>query len=156
MVSVDALLDAHEVVVRARVDSLREQAARVAVELGEAQVALDHVEITRATIAVVTGQDSVGSAIQSIDVEKQGTVVPPWREDLSGAHLPVEYRRVWHQVAEAGGPVRSRQLTVALGLEPSPARVEAVRYKLKRLVTRGWLTEPSPGMFAPCSTGPVS
>jgi hypothetical protein len=51
VVSVDGLLDAHEVSVRARLEALREQAARVAVELGEAELALEHVAITRATLA---------------------------------------------------------------------------------------------------------
>lgn len=40
MVSVDGLLDAHEVSVRAKVDALREQVARVSVELSAAELAL--------------------------------------------------------------------------------------------------------------------
>jgi hypothetical protein len=36
VVSIDGLLDAHEVAVRAKIEALREQVARVAVELGRA------------------------------------------------------------------------------------------------------------------------
>ncbi|GAO13011.1 hypothetical protein TPA0598_16_00150 [Streptomyces lydicamycinicus] len=41
-----------------------------------------------------------------------------------------------------------RQLAVALGLEPVPAKVEGVRSKAKRLAARRWLAEESPGMFS--------
>ena len=53
MVSTDSLLDAHEVAVRARVEELRQEAERVAAALGEAELALEHVAITKATLAVV-------------------------------------------------------------------------------------------------------
>lgn len=38
-------------------------------------------------------------------------------------------------------------MTVGFGLEAVPARVEALRSKAKRLVARGWLTEPALGRF---------
>lgn len=157
MVSVDALLDGHEVAVRARVEELRERAVQVAVELGEAELALEHVAITRATLAAVIAgpgeaiveQDSdspglaAGAAGGPVDVR----VVPQRRVDLTEAALPAGYRGLWLAVCE-GGPVRAGQLAKTPGLESVPANVEGVRYKLKRLVVRGWLAEREPGVFA--------
>jgi len=51
-------------------------------------------------------------------------------------------------LVDAGRPLRARQLVVLLGLPAEAAKIEGLRSKLKRLVTRGWLTEDSPGMFA--------
>lgn len=162
MVSVDGLLDAHEVVVRARVESLREQAARVATELGEAEMALEHVAITRATLAAVFAGNGGLDQPQEQDADALGrsvpgpSLVPMWRAELTGEHLPAGYRQVWRVVAGTSGPVRAKQLALALGLEASAAKVEGLRCKLKRLVARGWITEPAPGVFALASTGSAS
>jgi hypothetical protein len=156
MVSVDALLDGHEVAVRARVQELREAAARVAVQLGEAELALEHVAITRATLAAVVagsggqveqGSDSPDLALGEAGAGGSARLVPRWRVDLNEAALPAEYRRLWLAVRESG-PVRAGALAGTLGLEMVPAKVEGVRYKLKRLVGRGWLAEREPGVFA--------
>ena len=160
VVSMDGLLDAHEVSVRARVESLREQAVRVAAELGGAELALEHVAITRATLALVAaGGPAPGQGPQSADLPGRAvpepSLVPVWRGDLTEAHLPAGYRELWRAVAGAPGPVRAQQLAAALGLEVTAAKVEALRSKLKRLVARGWMTEPVPGAFAPASTGPA-
>ncbi|MBS2965593.1 hypothetical protein KGA66_21260 [Actinocrinis puniceicyclus] len=57
----DGWLDALEVSVRARVEALREQAAWVAAELGGAELALEHVAITPATLALVAAGGRGGS-----------------------------------------------------------------------------------------------
>lgn len=152
MVSVDGLLDAHEVSVRAKVDSLRERAARVAVELGEAELAV---------VLFAGGGAGVPShGSESADVPGHGvsgpSFVPVWRADLTEAHLPAGYRDLWRAIAAASGPVRAQQLAAALGLEVTAAKGEGLRSKLKRLVARGWIAEPTPGVFAPASTGPDS
>lgn len=162
VVSVDGLLDAHEVSVRARVEALREQAARVAAELCGAELALEHVAITRATLALAgAGGPAPGLGAQSTDMPglrgvPEPSLVPVWRRDLTQAHLPAGYRQLWRAVADAPGPVRAQQLAAGLGLEVTAAKVEGLRSKLKRLVARGWITEPAPGAFALASTGPAS
>jgi hypothetical protein len=158
VVSVDSLLDSHEVSVRATVDELRQEAARVAVALGEAERALEHVSITRATLAaVLAGHGAVAGPAQSMDVPERESAfdgvgevvrVPSWRADLTEAHLPAGYRRLWLAVRDAAGPVRAQELARGLGLEPTPAKVEGLRSKLKRLVARGWIAESAPGVFA--------
>lgn len=164
VVSMDGLLDAHEVSVRARVESLREQAVRVAAQLAEAELALEHVGITRATLAVALagpGDATVPSqGCESTDMavrDARGpSLVPVWRAGLTEAHLPPGYRELWRALGAAAGPARAQQLAAAVGLEVTAAKVEGLRSKLKRLVARGWITEPAPGVFAPVPTGPAS
>ena len=51
-------------------------------------------------------------------------------------------------LAEAGRPVRCRDVVVALGDDPAVARHgERVRHRLKKLVTAGRVTESEPGLF---------
>ena len=99
VVSMDGLLDAHEVSVSARVESLREQAARVAAELGEAELALEHVAITRTTLALAgAGAPAGGRGAQDADVPRravpESSLVPVWQGDLTQAHLPAGYRQL--------------------------------------------------------------
>ena len=157
MVSIDGLLDTHEVSVRERVESLRAQVVRVTAELGEAELALEHVAITRATLAiVVTAAGAAAVPGQESEAAAGPSLVPVWRADLTGAHLPVGYRDLWRAVSGAPGPVRAQQLALDLGLQVTAAKVEGLRSKLKRLVARGWIAEPAPGTFAPVSTAPAS
>jgi hypothetical protein len=58
------------------------------------------------------------------------------------------YRRILMAVAEADGPVRSKDVCAAVGLSTQANRTEATRGKLKKLVGRGFLAEPEPGRFA--------
>lgn len=149
VVSVDSLLDAHEVAMRARVDALGVEAARVAAELGEAQRALEHVAITRATLGALVAADAL--ADQQPDgvavCAAEPSHVPVWRDGMGESHLPAGYRQVWQAVIGAGGAVRAKQFAGLLGLETSPAKVEGLRSKLKRLAARGWLVETG-GVFA--------
>ena len=55
------------------------------------------------------------------------------------------------QILAVFGPstsIRAKDICLALGLEPIPKNTEGLRAKLKRLVARGVLHEPSPGLFA--------
>ena len=44
-------------------------------------------------------------------------------------------------------PLRARDLCLALDLPILPKNTESIRSKLKRLVSRGILTETQPGLF---------
>jgi ParB-like chromosome segregation protein Spo0J len=74
--------------------------------------------------------------------------VPEWRAGVEEAVLPVAYRDVLEVLADAGQPLRAKQIAAALGLGDQPRSVEGLRLKLKRLVRRGWLAEPAAGLFA--------
>ena len=74
--------------------------------------------------------------------------MPAWRPGVGASVLPQAYRDVLEALVDAGRPPRAKQLAVLLGLPAEAAKVEGLRSKLKRLVTRGWLSEDAPGMFA--------
>ncbi|WP_443065494.1 LysR substrate-binding domain-containing protein [Streptomyces sp. NBC_00536] len=81
-----------------------------------------------------------------------GSVVPMWREGLAAEVLAPDYRQLVDVLAGGSvsvvGAMDCRQLAVAVGLEPVPAKVEGLRSKVKRLAARGWLAEERPGMFS--------
>lgn len=153
MASTDSLLDAHEVAVRARVEELREQAARVAAELGEAELTLEHVAITKATLAAVLaggGQDGDAGGRRAAS---ERAAVPSWSVGLDERALPASYRELWAVLGKAPDGVRCKAAAVALGLEPVSKKVEGVRSKMRRLVRRGWAVETVPGLFQAVVTG---
>jgi len=160
VVSVDQLLDAREVAVRARVEGLRKQAGQVAAQLAEAESALEHVVITRVTLAAVLAEGGPGSVTpQAVDVLTATGVgatagagrgsVPVWQAGMGRVDLPVRYRPVWQAVTDAGKPLRAGQVAAVLGWDTSRTAVEGLRYRLKRLVATGWLSELPSGAFAP-------
>ncbi|MCZ4103815.1 hypothetical protein C8250_042640 [Streptomyces sp. So13.3] len=58
------------------------------------------------------------------------------------------YQQILAVFTDTGHPMRARDLCEALDLPILPKNTEGIRSKLKRLVTRGILTEPEPGLFA--------
>jgi hypothetical protein len=46
------------------------------------------------------------------------------------------------------GPVKAREIAVELGLGTTPAKVEGVRSRARRLAERGWLLLEAWGMFS--------
>jgi len=56
------------------------------------------------------------------------------------------YQQILTALTDAGRPMRARDLCEALDLPILPKNTEGIRSKLKRLITRGILTEP--GLFA--------
>lgn len=58
------------------------------------------------------------------------------------------YQQILTALADTGRPMRARDLCQALDLPILPKNTEGIRSKLKRLVSRGILTEPEPGLFA--------
>jgi hypothetical protein len=85
------------------------------------------------------------------DMAKPRSQVPVWRQGLAWSVLSVDYQRILQTVAERvrlhQGPLTCQEMATAFGMDVVPARVEALRSKAKRLVARGWLTEPQPGRF---------
>jgi hypothetical protein len=58
------------------------------------------------------------------------------------------YQQILTALADAGRPMRARDLCQALDLPILPKNTESIRCKLTRLVSRGILMEPEPGLFA--------
>ncbi|MFF3256721.1 hypothetical protein ACFYWP_38400 [Actinacidiphila glaucinigra] len=153
MPSVMGLLEERERAARQRVEILQ-------AELRDAEAAWQRFVTAHETVGQVLAEPRgrKGAPVAASDAQPvpvagavRGSVVPTWRVGLDPAVLAPDYRRLMDIVAD---PVRSggeamdcRQLAVAFGLAPVPAKVEGVRAKAKRLVARGWLVEEAPGSF---------
>lgn len=62
--------------------------------------------------------------------------------------LSEAYRRILVVFAQAGTPLRCKQVCEAVGVGTEASHVEAMRSKLKRLAECGILAEPEPGLFS--------
>jgi hypothetical protein len=157
--SVLGLLEARESVAQLRVEELRGEAERVLAELREAEGVLERRVIARAELAeALAAPEAEPDAVVSprpvpmpAKIPVAGTMVPQWRQGVTAQVLAPGYQRMVGVVeAEAGeAGLRARALAERLGLELSPAKIEGVRCKAKRLVERGWLAEERPGVFTP-------
>ncbi|MFF3257537.1 hypothetical protein ACFYWP_42715 [Actinacidiphila glaucinigra] len=157
MPSVMGLLEERERAARQRVEVLQ-------AELREAEAAWERLVIARETVGQVLAEpgDRRQAPVAVADDRPvtvagavRGSLVPVWRDGLEAVVLAPDYRRIMEILSRlADGAMDCRQLAVALGLQPVPAKVEGVRSKAKRLVARGWLAEQNPGMFSvPVSRG---
>ncbi|WP_330294172.1 hypothetical protein [Streptomyces griseorubiginosus] len=157
MPSVMGLLEERERAARQRVEVLQ-------AELREAEAAWERFVIARETVGQVLAEPGDRRPAPVAVTEDRpvtvagavrGSMVPVWLAGLEAAVLAPDYRRIMDILAGRDGEAMDcRQLAVALGLQSVPAKVEGVRSKAKRLVTRGWLTEARPGMFSvPVSRG---
>lgn len=151
MVSVDSLLDAHEVVVRARVEDLRDQ-------LAAAERDLERVVITRETLSLVVAGSSMaeangGGAVAGSGSGSEPAAVPLWRPGMTEVVLPPVYRQVWLAVCASQGGARAKELCRTLGFATTRTSVEAMRPRLKRLAGRGWVVEKVPGLFIAAGSG---
>jgi len=136
-----------------RISARRAQLAEQAEQLGKQLVEIE-AELARvASAEQVVGQLLAGDEAAGVDVPamvagvEPGRVVP-YRKDAAGpGDLSAEYQRVLAVVADAGAPVRCRQVCERLGIGTEPRKVEAMRARMKRLADRGWLREQAPGLF---------
>lgn len=78
--------------------------------------------------------------------------MPPWRDGLPVTVLARDYQRmvgVLEERRSAGeGPVKAEEIAAELGLETTPAKVEGVPSKARRLAERRWLLLEASGMFS--------
>lgn len=144
-------LGQREEAARARVERLREEAARVAGELAAAEEELRRLAITRETIEeVLAGGEAVeaDAVVPGAAGSLAGALVVPYRSDESQvAELPVSYRDVLEILARNDEPQGAGQVAAAVGLGSSKAKSEGMRSKLNRLAGRGWITKTDSGAF---------
>lgn len=168
MPSVVGLLEQRELTARQRVDALREEADRIQAELVAAEREWNEWVIARSRVGEVlspsegetAGPDAAAEPSDrgeppalpaSSEAAKPKSVVPVWRAGLAWSALSADYQRIVQALADRGrlgqGPLACQEMAGCFGLDPVPAKIEALRSKAKRLVARGWLTEPAPGRF---------
>ncbi|MEV7863642.1 hypothetical protein AB0O86_33820 [Streptomyces hirsutus] len=160
--SVLGILEEREAAARVRVEGLREEVTRLAEVLEAAEIELDRrviaweelVEALAAAAAESTAGTGTGAERESAPsrVPVPGSVVPPWREGPPVTVLAPDYQRILGVLEEqrsAGrGPVKAKQIAVEPGLGTTPAKVEGVRSKARRLAERGWLLLEASGAFS--------
>ncbi|EST18969.1 hypothetical protein N566_28535 [Streptomycetaceae bacterium MP113-05] len=67
---------------------------------------------------------------------------------MAESALPAEYQRILTTVRQAAGPVSTRAIGEALGLETEVrGKLEPLRGKLTKLADRGWLHKRPDGKF---------
>ncbi|WP_223279866.1 hypothetical protein [Streptomyces sp. SDr-06] len=143
------LLEAREKKVREEVARLREEAERVQAALGVAERALERLELARVTVAEVLAEEPSAGAAGPGRAAVAGSVVPHRAEGVGAEVLAPEYQQILAVLAapEAAGGMRAKQLAVQLGWQTTPAGVEGVRSRVKRLTARGWVAELRPNVF---------
>ncbi|MFC5673527.1 hypothetical protein [Streptomyces incanus] len=150
MPSLMEALEARRAEVLGQAERLREQIAGLSEELSRAEERLSRLQIARETVeevlpapsssvpgtdAMVGGAGGVAVALVKAEAELDVTVMSP------------EYREIIALFATSGAAMRCKEVCRHLGPGTEPRHVEGMRSKLKRLVERGILAEPSSGLF---------
>ncbi|MFJ9026908.1 hypothetical protein ACIRPU_44375 [Streptomyces sp. NPDC102259] len=160
--SVLGMLEEREAAARVRVEGLREDVARLAEVLEAAEIELDRRVIAREELVEALAVSAAEStAVTTTEAEEEtapslapvpGSTVPPWREGLPVMVLAPDYQKILgvleQQRSTGHGPLRAKEIAVELGLGTTPAKVEGVRSKARRLAERGWLLVEASGAFS--------
>ena len=156
------MLEERETAARVRVEGLREEVARLAEVLEAAEIDLDRRVIAREELVeALAASAAETTAVTQAGAEEEaepslapvpGSTVPPWREGLPVTVLAPDYQRILsvleQQRSTGHGPLRAKEIAVELGLDATPAKVEGLRSKARRLAERGWLLLESSGAFS--------
>lgn len=129
-------IDQRRVELEDQADGLRKQLAEIEEELVELSAAARVLD-RFLRLSPSGAPDGAEASAQS------GGMIPRRGE----GELPEGYARLWRVVASAATPVTCKDCCREFDLGFEPRAVEGMRGKLKRLVERGWLAEPSPGRF---------
>ncbi|MFJ1611153.1 hypothetical protein ACIOHS_49030 [Streptomyces sp. NPDC088253] len=125
---------------------------------------LEHIETRERELADQAGQfrsriEELTRQLGELDAESENLRITrktlltlPLPSPDTGADRPdipdhPAYQQILTALADAGMPMRARDLCQALDLPILPKNTEGIRCKLKRLVSRGILMEPEPGLF---------
>lgn len=133
------LITARETVAGLAADQVREQISALSQQLTALETELADLATTRSTLLRLGGDPDDGG--QSAD---------------TGPGNPT-YQQILTVFTTGGNPLRAKDICRALGVATTANHTESLRAKLKRLVTRGALTEDRPGLFAlaPTAAGPA-
>jgi hypothetical protein len=126
------LITAREAAAGLAADQLREQISALSQQLTALDTELADLATTRTTLLRLGGHPDGQSA-----------------DTLPGNPT---YQQILAVFGTAEPPLRAKDICQALGIATTANHTESLRAKLKRLVTRGVLTEDQPGLFASAPT----
>ncbi|MGW8064251.1 hypothetical protein ACVV2G_18740 [Streptomyces ziwulingensis] len=113
-----------------------------------AEIELDRRVIAREELVEALAASAAGTtAVTGTEAEQKavpspapGSIVPPWREGLPVTVLAPDCQRILGVLDErqpsGRGPLKAREIARELGLQTTPAKVEGVRSKTRRLAER--------------------
>jgi hypothetical protein len=127
-------IDARERALAREADQAQAQVDELTARLRELNEAISDLQVTRKTLISLTGHDDEPAA--------QPAGPSPALPDHPA------YQQILTAFADLRRPLRARDLCTALDLPVAARNIENIRYKLKRLASRGILTETEPGLFA--------
>jgi hypothetical protein len=137
-------LEEREATAREHVERLRAQITSLTAQLAAEEDTLSRLAITRQTVLAVLGDDDTPSTGVTAP-----PVAPPGAADDA---VPEASQQVLDVFAAAGQPLRVKDVCQAIGAGTDTRQVERLRARLKRLVGRGLLSEPQPGLFVAAGT----
>ncbi|MFJ2203279.1 hypothetical protein [Streptomyces violaceusniger] len=123
-------IDTREQALSEQAEQTRTRIEELAAHLRELDEETDNLRITRKTLLGIAHHLAVAEAAP-----------PPATPDHPA------YQQFLAAFADTRRPMRARDLCEALDLPILPENTEGIRSKLKRMVSRGILTEPEPGLF---------
>ncbi|WP_328504551.1 hypothetical protein OG828_46250 [Streptomyces sp. NBC_00457] len=119
------------------------EARRAEERLARLQIARETVEeVPAAPSSPVPDADAAGGGAGGVAV-----ALVKAEAELDVTVMSPEYREIIALFAASGAAMRCKEICPHLGLGTEPRHVEGMRSKLKRLVERGILAEPSSGLF---------
>lgn len=150
MPSLMEALEARRAEVLGQAERLREQIAGLSEELSRAEERLARLQIARETVeevlaapsSPVPDADAAGGGVGGVAV-----ALVKAEAELDVTVMSPEYREIIALFAASGAVMRCKEVCQHLSLGTEPRHVEGMRSKLKRLVERGILAEPSSGLF---------
>jgi hypothetical protein len=128
------LIAARQTAATTAAEQLREQIAALTAELARVEGELTDLETTHKTLLALSAE--------------QTTAPDP-------TLLSEPYQQILAVFRNATGPLRAKDVCLALGLTAAPKNTESLRARLKRLVRRQVLTETKPGQFTLDPTAPA-
>ena len=127
-------LAAHRSAAEAEVIGLRERVVKLNDALAAAERDRDRWAETHETVLALAAEEH------------------PEPTTLARIAVTPAYPQIIAVFAGGAGALRAKDLCRALGIDTDPRHVEGLRSKLKKLVARGILAEPEPGLFALATT----
>jgi outer membrane protein TolC len=126
-------IDAREQALARQAEQAQAAIDEAAARLRELRQEISDLQVTRKTLLSLAGHDDP----------------PPAAEPAPSPDPPEHpaYRQIMDAFADQQRPLRARDLCTALDLPVAAKHVEGIRSKLKRLASRGILTETEPGLL---------
>jgi hypothetical protein len=123
------LITTREAVATAQAEQMRAQIAALTEQLALVDAELADLATTRTTLLRLAGVTDASTA------PTHATTASP------------AYQQILAVFTTSANPLRAKDICNILGTGTAAKNTENLRAKLKRLVTRGVLTEPEPGLF---------